>query len=196
MRPEDAWLRAHSRKTELYRALDDHINRKDLTELHTHLMGMGSADFWVSKIMETFLPRKESMPKSKKVVYPLEKILEASGFSCSKGFNGEIQESLAESIFFDSFPSYTLNDVVDEASNTISNEKIVNMLQYEDGQTNRSGPFRALVRNWFEFAGSDGQGAAHTEVLHQCTFACNRWARALYVLDFTAHHRLYRSRVF
>ncbi|KAG5460186.1 MAG: hypothetical protein BJ554DRAFT_7798, partial [Olpidium bornovanus] len=37
--------------------LDRHVRSKRLVELHTHLLGMGSADFWVNRIMETYLPR-------------------------------------------------------------------------------------------------------------------------------------------
>jgi hypothetical protein len=37
--------------------LDEHVSRRSLVELHSHLLGMGSADFWVSRIMATYLPR-------------------------------------------------------------------------------------------------------------------------------------------
>ncbi|KAI8915836.1 hypothetical protein EDD86DRAFT_215964 [Gorgonomyces haynaldii] len=39
------------------RKLDECIKKKELVELHTHLLGMGSADFWVNNIMKTYLPR-------------------------------------------------------------------------------------------------------------------------------------------
>jgi hypothetical protein len=187
---EGAWFAKAADKIKLYRLLDDHINRKGLTELHTHLMGMGSADFWVSKVMETYLPRVEIGIKTKerKVWYPWEDVLKASGFEPMGGFMGALSESLAESVIFDGFPSFTLKDPLEnvfkaplakpvkdqsrapnrERINCISNDTIVKLLQYEDSQTNRSGPFRALVRNWFEFLSSAGESVLHTEVLHQC----------------------------
>lgn len=42
---------------ELFHALDFAATRNALVELHTHLLGMGSADFWVHQIMLTYLPR-------------------------------------------------------------------------------------------------------------------------------------------
>jgi len=39
------------------------IEQRKLTELHTHLMGMGSADFWVTRIMQTYIPTKLKLGK-------------------------------------------------------------------------------------------------------------------------------------
>ena len=44
-------------KEALIHKLDIHIARRSFVELHTHLLGMGSADFWVKKIMETYILR-------------------------------------------------------------------------------------------------------------------------------------------
>ena len=44
-------------KLRAWRQLDAFVRSKHLVELHTHLMGMGSADFWLHRIMETYLPR-------------------------------------------------------------------------------------------------------------------------------------------
>ncbi|KAJ3184005.1 hypothetical protein HDU85_001856 [Gaertneriomyces sp. JEL0708] len=46
-----------SEKAELYHLLDRAASANWFTDLHTHLLGMGSADFWVSRIMVTYLPR-------------------------------------------------------------------------------------------------------------------------------------------
>jgi hypothetical protein len=211
---EDEWFQKAKKKTGLYKLLDDHIHCKGLTELHTHLMGMGSADFWVSKIIETYLPRAESSIKtaSSKVWYPWDEILKASGFEPMHGFMGELSESLAESVIFDGFPSYTLAGVIVEEFATlkakpgdnkaraaprqrvrcISNQTIVTMLQYEDSRTNRSGPFRALVRNWFEFLSSAGESVMHTEVLHQCK--SGNIFRTMHPYSKRGHHYCYISR--
>ena len=48
-------------------ALDEAIHGGELTELHAHLMGMGSADFWVARIMQTYLPRlQKCVPRLQK----------------------------------------------------------------------------------------------------------------------------------
>jgi hypothetical protein len=44
-------------REELVARLDEYLSRGALVELHSHLLGMGSADFWVSRIMMTYLPR-------------------------------------------------------------------------------------------------------------------------------------------
>jgi hypothetical protein len=45
------------KKEEAWEYLDKLIRTKQLVELHTHLLGMGSSDFWVSRIIRTYLPR-------------------------------------------------------------------------------------------------------------------------------------------
>ena len=40
-----------------YKVLDTRIRNKELIDLHTHLLGMGSADFWVHRIIMTYLIR-------------------------------------------------------------------------------------------------------------------------------------------
>jgi len=41
----------------LLQELDRQVGRLGLADLHTHLLGMGSADFWVDQIMRTYLVR-------------------------------------------------------------------------------------------------------------------------------------------
>ncbi|KAI9015033.1 hypothetical protein BC832DRAFT_185908 [Gaertneriomyces semiglobifer] len=45
----------NAEKAELYRLLNRAASANWFTDLHTHLLGMGSADFWVSRIMVTYL---------------------------------------------------------------------------------------------------------------------------------------------
>ncbi|KAI9095801.1 hypothetical protein DFS34DRAFT_651043 [Phlyctochytrium arcticum] len=49
-------------KVELFKRLDELITGKQLVDLHTHLLGMGSADFWLYRIMVTYLPRVCKIP--------------------------------------------------------------------------------------------------------------------------------------
>ena len=49
--------------TDPIKSLDKAIASRKLCELHTHLMGMGSADFWVSRIMKSYLPRVKGVPQ-------------------------------------------------------------------------------------------------------------------------------------
>ncbi|KAJ3182306.1 hypothetical protein HDU87_008468 [Geranomyces variabilis] len=49
-------------KVKLFRKLDEAITGKQLVDLHTHLLGMGSADFWLYRIMGTYLPRVCELP--------------------------------------------------------------------------------------------------------------------------------------
>jgi hypothetical protein len=170
-----------SDKNELFLMLDNHILKKALTELHTHLMGMGSADFWVSKIMENYLPRIELHEQENKtgrvrqhgkVLFPLKDILVATGGSGGR-VDDELDESLFEALFFEGFDKHNLTvalekDKEGESLSVISNQTIVNMLNDEDSRLHRKGPLRALIRNWFEFLGTDGQHATHSEVLQTC----------------------------
>lgn len=164
-----------SEKEALYATLDSFISRKGLTDLHTHLMGMGSADFWVSRIMETYLPRIMNPDKPETdVFYPLSDVLRASGFESLTPFDKELDKSVFEARFFDGFDdgtsNYNLKSVFQLKSGVLclANQSLIKMLRFEDAKFHRSGPLRALVRNWFQFLGSNGQPAHHSEVLQIC----------------------------
>jgi hypothetical protein len=90
----------------LYNLLDENIRKKGLTDLHTHLMGMGSANFWVKKIIEKYIPLKEEAAEkgSNFVKYPLLDLLIATGVQPAPegSFERSIQYSRLESRFFDS----------------------------------------------------------------------------------------------
>lgn len=171
-KPTTSTAPAADTKEALFDELDHWILKKGLTELHTHLLGMGSADFWVTRIIESYLPRAANA-LGNDVEYPLETILEASGFSkaCDP-----IDLSVFEAMFFDSSESETLcsafrevqiND--NERKVCISNNKLVELLHAEDKVASlRGGSLRALVRNWFEFLGSNGNSAHHSEILKSC----------------------------
>ena len=156
--------------------LNKRISRKSLTDLHTHLMGMGSADFWVSTIMVDYLSAID-----KPVYYPLEHILTASGinFKADDNWSKEIAFSILEARMFDGQPSGSLLDnselkkaedleslksIPEGEVRCISNSKLVSMLKQD------SGPLRALIRNWFEFLDSSGIAPGHTDILDTCRF--------------------------
>lgn len=71
--------------------LNAQIKQGGLVELHTHLMGMGNADFWVSKIMEDFLPSR-----NKDVFYPMKSLLLASGIAFSSSDENSYSFSIAK----------------------------------------------------------------------------------------------------
>jgi hypothetical protein len=50
-------LSSHQRLEE---AVVDAVSKRELCDLHTHLMGMGSADFWVGTVMCQYLPARRS----------------------------------------------------------------------------------------------------------------------------------------
>ena len=167
---------------ELFDLLDTWMFCKGITELHTHLMGMGSADFWVSRIMECYLPRVAKEANNKDVLYPLKKILAASGYKFGDRFDDAMDLSIFEAIFFDSSEKCNFEACLVENSSgepCISNTTVVELLREEEekmkakGVPLRSGPLRALVRNWFEFLGSDGETAHHSEILQTCKYHTN-----------------------
>eukprot|EP01033_Poteriospumella_lacustris_P017303 gene17303-12369_t len=116
---------------------------------------MGNADFWVTRIMEGYLPRVK--PKLK---YPFEDICAAScltlnGLETDEGW----RRALIESRLFDG-SKYTLNDIPDFNPDkpSIPNDFLVLLLEEEDERyPNRDGPVRSIVRNWFEFLDSNGR---------------------------------------
>jgi hypothetical protein len=135
-------------------------------------MGMGNADFWVSKIIEDLIPMKVSKG-GPDVFYPLDSLLSATGLTYSNG--NEYEKSIAiaglETRMFDSLD-------VDFCKRFDKNEKeevgmyngtLVSFLEREDYSTKEHpGPLRALVRNWFEFLDSSGTAPGHTDILETC----------------------------
>eukprot|EP01035_Chromulina_nebulosa_P034927 gene34927-46917_t len=102
----------------LYKRLDEYVREKRLTDLHTHLMGMGSANFWVKKIIEKYIRLKEEGENdSKKVVkYSLLDLLLATGVlpAPNGSFERSIQYSRLESRFFDSIDNQNFASLFNE----------------------------------------------------------------------------------
>jgi hypothetical protein len=179
----------NSSKAKLFDVLDYWILRKGLTELHTHLMGMGSADFWVSRIIECYLPRalrERNLKQTKKkhdneaddVLYPLNVLMEASGFFDT---NNPVEKSNFEAFFFDSSGSSLQSafQLSEKLGLCLSNTTLVGLLNAEEtnliarGMSPRSGPLRALVRNWFEMLGTNGTGVHYSDIMKTCTWTLN-----------------------
>jgi len=161
-------------KEQLHSYLDEYCNSHGLVELHSHLMGMGSADFWVSRIIEQYIPRS-IRNGGKDVFYPLEDIMTASSITKPKTddaeWNTSIMLATLESRLFDGIPGGNFAQYCKKDKNLrneevygIYNNDLVKLLNMEEA--NRNGrPLRALVRNWFEFLDSEGKAASHTDIL-------------------------------
>ncbi len=88
----------------LYDALDDMILKGGLAELHTHLAGMGSADFWVTRIMEGYLMRTTKKNEEERE----ERKEEGEGKGKGKGKGqgkgkgkGKKEEEMKEEVYYD-----------------------------------------------------------------------------------------------
>ena len=99
----------------LYEQLDEYVREKRLTDLHTHLMGMGSANFWVKKIIEKYIHLKEKGEK-RIVKYSLLDLLLATGIlpAPNGSFERSIQYSRLESRFFDSIDNQNFASLFNE----------------------------------------------------------------------------------
>lgn len=153
-------------KKRLFQELDTLISTKSLVDLHTHLMGMGNADFWVTKIMEGYLLISDSDVK-----YKFSDICEASHLTLGNlEPSPEWLQSIVESRLFDG-SSFTLLDIpdFDPANPCIPNEFLVEMMHEEDERyPQRDGPLRSLVRNWFEFLDTNGNHPDQNAILDTC----------------------------
>jgi hypothetical protein len=178
-------------KAELWRKLDVAIYRNRLTDLHTHLMGLGSADFWVTKILRNFLLRKKP-----DATIPLQYVMICSGFPVpnytddAHGYYSQV--SKFESRFFDGFDgqptlsfstvfvhNYRFNETVDPLgikNRSISVVVLNNMLD-DEARRGPDGPLLGLVRNWFDFLNTTGSAAFQTDVLQICKSMVQLFAR-------------------
>jgi hypothetical protein len=164
--PSRATKEATVSKRELVQKLDELISTDSLVDLHTHLMGMGNADFWVTKIMEGYLLRSSS-----EVKYKFSDICEASQLTIGNlPAQSEWLQSMVESRLFDG-SAYTLSNIpgFDPADPCLPNEFLVTMMHEEDDRyPQRDGPLRSLVRNWFEFLDSNGNRPDQNAILDTC----------------------------
>ena len=101
-------------------------SKSQLVELHTHLVGMGNADFWVSKIMEGYIPSIGG-----DVFYPIEDLLVASGFDGLSVPAADRFQQLEE----DFLSSADFEQLVRESTKVIAEQlEIVRSLKDDDEQ--------------------------------------------------------------
>ena len=185
---------------EAYCKLDENIGKCSLSELHTHLMGMGSADFWVSRIIETYIPRSISRTGNSRnahdVFYPLKVLIEASDITimgCGEGdekaldWSWCMKKTAFEARMFDGLNS-TMKECFEFSKKSkddgdvyygIYNSKLMELLHQDDGHHHGKGPLRAMIRNWFEFLDGSGSSPCHTDVIDSCKY----YLEQLYIID-------------
>ena len=141
-------------RNELFRELEIKLLEKKFVDLNCQLLEMGSADFWVEKIMENYLDC--DFDDSSDVVYPLNDLTRATG-SMEQATNERgrlyLQANLLRRIYGS---SSTVRRDNSNSSESVTNKDLVSLLREEDqrlsasGDTSRSRPLRELIRGWFE----------------------------------------------
>lgn len=142
-------------RNELFRELEIKLLEKKFVDLNCQLLEMGSADFWVEKIMENYL--NCDFEDSSDVVYPLNDLIRATG-SMEQVTNERgrlyLQANLLRRIYGSS--STVRRDNPNSSSESVTNKDLLSLLREEDqrlsaiGDTSRSRPLRELIRGWFE----------------------------------------------
>jgi hypothetical protein len=160
-----------NKEKELFERLDYYVLHKRLAELHTHIMGMGSANFWVNKVIQKYIPLKEKDSikngSNKAVIYPLVDLLKANGIIL-KGdlgdFYNKVEFSRLESRLFDSISGVNFQKIIDENREKfpgradyefISNSKLIELLG-KDALSTNSGHLMSFIRNSFQFLSNSG----------------------------------------
>lgn len=159
-------------KRDAIKCLDDAIRKGRMVELHTHLLGMGNADFWVSKIMEGYLPSIQD----NKVFYKVEDLMVASGidFDKSSAYSISIAKATLETRMFDGLDidkadRFQTKEENGEFIPGIWNSRLVEYLALDDAKSKvHPGPLRALVMNWFQFLDTSGSKPNQADVLETC----------------------------
>ena len=141
-------------RNELFRELEIKLLEKKFVDLNCQLLEMGSADFWVEKIMENYLDC--DFEDSSDVVYPLNDLIRATG-SMEQVTNERgrlyLQANLVRRIYGN---SSTVRRDPNSSPESVKNKDLVSLLREEDqrlsasGDASRSRPLRELIRGWFE----------------------------------------------
>jgi hypothetical protein len=162
---------SQTRKYSLHSEFDKLATRGELVELHTHLMGMGSADFWVNRIMKVFLPNRVASGFDD-VTYTVGNIWTASGLRFPHSVFGEDeswQRAILESKMFDGLET-KMSDVFEKRKNnsggwewSITNTRLLQILQKSPNEV-----LLGMVRNWFEFLDVNGKNPSYADILQTC----------------------------
>ena len=152
--------------------LNNFLNTKKTTELHTHLMGMGDADFWINDILI-----KHIFQKNENILFPIEIFIEAvtgKKIENEKKFTKDSLQHVFESLFFHNMPE-NIGSIEDafvinkkDGKSVISNNKLIEMMSHEIGLKNQ--PLRALLKNCFQFLNLNGDPANYDDVLKRSFF--------------------------
>lgn len=157
-------------EVELIPKLNEEISNHGLVDLHTHLIGMGSADFWVSKVIEAYIPlRVLKLGETEDVFYPMDSLLIASGLKQGDGeYNDSIARSKLETRMFDglSIPAAERFKNHPDKGRGLYNSDLVRFLLMDNAS--RAGNLRSVVRNWFEFLGPSGEAPQQVDILDTC----------------------------
>jgi hypothetical protein len=169
----EASTAAQALKDSLHFVFDKRATRGELVELHTHLMGMGSADFWVNRIMKVFLTNKVSEPECD-VKFTVEDIWGASGLHFPQSVQSRDpswQRAILESKIFDGLKermSVVFEERLKKGSQHekewfITNNKLLRILEESP-----KGVLRGMVRNWFQFLDVNGKDPSFADILQTC----------------------------
>jgi hypothetical protein len=159
----------------LLQKLADVVGNSGLTELHTHLTGMGSAAFWVTSIMNGYIRAREAQDSKRRVLYSLSDLMIASGYvgygnrtGVQQTFSDEVEESLFESTFFDGFNDVNLGTanffVRKDGELFLPNGQVLAMMSAGPPQ------FSGLVRSWFQFLQPNGTDTQLPDYLRICKY--------------------------
>lgn len=132
----------------LYFEFDKRATRGELVELHTHLMGMGSADFWVNRIMKVFIRNIVSRTGRRDVGYTVDDIWTASGLGFPQHVGSKSTASwkraILEAKILDGV-NKKMEDIFEQRQNdwVITNNKLFEILEESS-----NGALLAMMRNW------------------------------------------------
>jgi hypothetical protein len=154
-----------------------YLNKNKITELHTHLMGMGDANFWINDILIGFLCSENNI-ENDDVFYPIETFIEAVtgkkmvDYNENSNSSNEYLKHSFETLFYNSMPENigSIEDTFfikkEDGKVVISNKKLIEIMSHEVGLKNQ--PFHSLIKNCFQFLNLNGEIANQNEVLKTC----------------------------
>jgi hypothetical protein len=159
----------------LYFEFDRRATRGELVELHTHLMGMGSADFWVNRIMKVFIRNIVSRTGRRDVGYTVDDIWTASGLRFPQHVGSKSTASwkraILEAKILDGV-NKKMEDIFEQRQNKDDPNKfdwvITNNKLFEILEESSNGALLAMMRNWFEFLDVNGNSPSYSDILQTC----------------------------
>jgi hypothetical protein len=175
-------LEVLSHMDKLFFEFDKRATRGELVDLHSHLMGMGSADFWVNRIMRVYLINKthaETKTGKKKfedVKYSVSDMWIASGLRFPNSVLDEDpswKRAILESKMFDGLRYNMASEfnpirVSPKNGSPYDDWEITNTGLMKLLEQNPRGPLRGMLRNWYEFLDVHGNAPSLADILQTC----------------------------